>query len=80
MRLSFIDYNTKERSVYFDPRLYWRAEWSDVPRRDTDGTLLGWDRTYTGDPQEVFVPARDDASRSQHELAPNSRTLQRVEN
>jgi len=83
MQLSSIDYDTRERSAYFDPMLYWRAEWSDVARRNAAGELQGWDRTYTDDPQAVFVPANDDESRAQHELVRNTKgvaTLKRITN
>ncbi len=44
-RISSIDYDAVGRKVYFDPQLYWSAEWVDQARYDESGNrLIGWDR------------------------------------
>lgn len=54
MRLSSVDY-ARARGAHYDPRLYWSAPWADTARYDAQGSLLGWDRTWSNG-REAFFP------------------------
>ena len=83
MRLLSIDYDAHGRGAYFDPLLYWTAQWSDTARYDKNGLLLGWERTSTDGVDTDFVPNDTDAETPLHEIIYNKKrspSLRRVEN
>ena len=45
-RLASVDYNAQTRGEYFDPLLYWSADWTDVALYSPEGELTGWRRSF----------------------------------
>lgn len=68
-RLVSINYDAKGRGVYFDPLLFWTADWTDTARYDEDGvTLLGWDRQTSEGVNYGFVAHDPTNQLIRHEL------------
>ena len=45
VRLVSVDYDAIGRDAAYDPVLHWSAPWTDAPRFDDDGGIVGWSRT-----------------------------------
>lgn len=55
VRLLSVDYNARSRSAFYDPALYWSANWVDHFDYDGEGFLTGWTRKH-GDQTLSFEP------------------------